>query len=890
MTTFDSKQSIDNPIYKQGLRDLSTNEASFFEWLKKSNCKGYSPARILGSLSEATRRLQKRNFTDKSIWEINLPDEFFFIQNKAVKDKTFCGITGHKNMPLFQLSSQLYFLFLKENAQTQKVPNQSETVDTDKGAVSPPKASIDPEDVVAWLVTQTNAYGSLYLESVVRSYMRTLRNAPPKLELDNATNINVFEYHSVAELDELISIFKSAKNYAELNKKMGHGQLSAGLAVYRRYLENIASNEDIIVIKPPVAISKQQEQEIQIEPTMSKSQYVDFSRLELCAQTKPVSCSILGQAIVSEKQNWSSLLVAITEFFIGSGSPNLERLNDTSLYGSKVFFMPRKAEFGTCSELSNGKWLYTNYNPQIVVTIIRNLCSFCEVNLENVLIAFVPKHYPAIRKKQGLHSVHSQSKVIVSEVSIINDDEIRFTIDLVLSEKFANGFAYTSPIQIGRLRKFVGELVGKDIDDTDEAIITYAKQSGIVFDSKAYVVSADAKEQIRQIADEYFSCGAEAIFYEAFFEKHEHFLMDASVVSVDMLRRVFQKLYPKFYSNEIYFGKIFENITVIITNEILRVWNCDGMLTYSQIAERLPYIPYNRIKFVLGQNGDFIINRRGRGDNDGECIHISKIYVTEAEKARFRDLIEAQCEAHRYISLADLDLNEIAEKNYELSISAIQAAVFQMCCTGTRYVRHGKIVTRRGEDIDALYIMKEFCRIQDKIMLEDLLAFEVELTGEQHRWIPMQAGYDTMVRINEQVFVADGHLDIDTNAIDNAIEHFMNGGEYIPLQSVTTFAMFPYCKQSWNLYLLESYCRRFSPNFRFETRAVNSKNTGAIIRKNSRLTYDDIMADYVARSNVALTKQAVLDYLFDNGLISVRKHKDIEKLIRTIRTIKERRD
>jgi hypothetical protein len=737
MTTFDSKKSIDSPVNKQGFVELASNEAAFCEWLKNSNRKGYSIARIIDSLSEANLRIQKRNFTDKSIWEINSPDEFFFIHKKALKDKIFCVITGHKKIPLFQLSGQLYFLFLKENTLTQKVSNQSEADDADNKAVI---ASVSD----AHITTNRNLEYSFTFPGAVKTYAH--------------------------------------KNIAEQNA------LRAGLQATDVYQVN--------------------------EPATAFANIINTSNVKY-SFTYPGTTKTYAHRSVAE-QNALKAGLHVTDVY----------------------------------------------------------------QVDEPATAFVGL-------SQTTNTV--ESNVIVSDAFAVNDAEVWPAIDLVLSEKFANGFAYVSPIQVGRLRRFVGEIVGKDIDMTDDAIIDYAKQSGTVFDNRVFVISADDKEQIKQIADEYFSCGAVAIFYEAFFEKHEQFLMGASIVSVDMLRRLFQKLYPNLHSNETYFGNTFENINIVITNEILRVWNDDSILTYSQIAERLPYIPYNRIKFVLSQNGDFIINRRGRGDNDGECIHISNVYISEAEKAQIRGLVATKCDAHRYISLADLDLDEIAEKNYGLSISALQTAVFQICCAGTRYERHGKIVTRRGEDIDALYIMKEFCKTQDKITLDDLLAYEAELTGEQHRWIPMQAGYDTMVRIDEQVYVADKHLDFDANAIDNAIEHFMNGGEYIPLQAVTTFALFPYCGQAWNLFLLESYCRRFSSNFRFETRAVNSKNTGTIIRKNSRLTYDGIMADYVARSNVALTKQAVLDYLFDNGLVSARKHKDIDNLIRMIKTIREGR-
>jgi len=236
-------------------------------------------------------------------------------------------------------------------------------------------------------------------------------------------------------------------------------------------------------------------------------------------------------------------------------------------------------------------------------------------------------------------------------------------------------------------------------------------------------------------------------------------------------------------------------------------------------------------------------------------------------------------------------LNVFAERNFELSIAAVQAAVYQICLgsNNSEYARHGKIVTYKGETIDTQAIMHDFCRSQDKISLDKLLAFEEDLTGEIHRWIPIQAGYGAMVRTNERTFIADKYLDFDTNVIDNAIEHFMGGGEYVPIQAVTTFAMFPHCGQDWNFFLLESYCWRFSPNFRIDTRSVNSKNVGAIVRKNSRLTYDDIMADCIAHSNVPLMPQAVLNYLRENGLISARKHKNIGDLIKKARMIRERR-
>jgi hypothetical protein len=890
MTAFDSPTTNGNSVNTQGLLELSANEAPFYEWLKNTNCKGYTPARIIDSLSKASKLLVKRKHSDKSIWDIKKTIEFSLVHERAMKDKVFCVLIGHKDMPIFRLGSELYYLFLKEHQPPIIETESSQKSSTENEAVTECHEPINPDDVVAWLITRPNSNGTLYLERVVRSYMGTLRNAPLQLKLQSSVNRNVFACKFLAEFDELVETYRTAPNFVEINRTMGHGQFSAALAAYRRYLEHLENNANIVA---PIRVREKVEPVSAaetIEPqTSNKSNVVDFSRPELCAQTKPLNCVIEGKSVVPTKQNWSQLLVALTEYFIAEGKPNLDSLGNKCLYGHKTFFLPRKTDFGTCALLSNRKWIYTNYNPPTIVTIIGNLCRYFEVSLDNVSILFVPK-------EGGNQAIPIQQRYVEeckpdTTNSAILDAELCSALDTVLPEKFSNGFTYSSPIQIGRIKKFVAEIIGKEISEADEAIVAYIRQSGTEFDGKIFALSAKTKQAIKAIADDYFEQGGQAIFYEAFFEKHEPFLVGASVISEDMLKSVFRKLYKsKYFCHETFFGDTLYNINVIITNEILRVWENDGVLSYLQIAERLPFIPYWRIKSVFGQNGDFVINRRGRGDSDGECIHISRIDISEEEKTAIRDAVEKQCNAHRYASLASIDITEIAERNFELSLPAMQTAAFQICCDSDRYERRGKIVTRKGENVDALYIMQEHCRTQDRVSLDELLVFELELTGEQHRWIPMQAAYDTMIRIDDSTYVADKFAEFDTNVIDNAIEHFMGGGEYISLQTVTTFAMFPYCGQAWNLFLLESYCRRFSPNFRFDTRSVNSKNVGAIVRKNSNLSYDDIMADSVAHSNADLSKQAVLNCLLDNGLISVRKHKDIESLIRDIRTKREGRN
>jgi len=235
-----------------------------------------------------------------------------------------------------------------------------------------------------------------------------------------------------------------------------------------------------------------------------------------------------------------------------------------------------------------------------------------------------------------------------------------------------------------------------------------------------------------------------------------------------------------------------------------------------------------------------------------------------------------------------LPLGEIKERNHELSITAVHNAVFRICLAD-EFDKNGKIITRKGDMLDARSIMKNYCRTIDKCSLEDLLNFEKELTGEIHRWIPMEAGNAVLVRIEKDTYVADRYVHFDSDLIDSAIALFFDG-DYLPLKSFTTFAAFPDCGQSWNLFLLESYCRRFSRNFRFDVPSVNSRNAGAVIRKSCGLDYTEIMTDAVVNAGVPLKGDIIGKFLYENGYTGRKTSAKVGEIIEKAKAMGKRKD
>lgn len=610
---------------------------------------------------------------------------------------------------------------------------------------------------------------------------------------------------------------------------------------------------------------------------------VDFTYPELCAQTRPVSCLINGRAVVLDKQNWSRLLVAITERFIEEDNPHLNVLERKPMYGSKVFFMPRKADLGTCSELSNGKWLYTNYNTQTIVTIIGNLCQHCGVAISDVVISYLPKGSSFEHSAEPATRAGGDVAATVSPKIVLEPAFAEMIIG-VMSSHFPNGFRVNSPIEVLRFRCFVAEDFGDEISITDEELMKSISSCGTFFDSKVYVIGNEIECRIQNEVDLAILGGAEIIFYNSFYTRHETWLFAGSIISEDMLKDILVKLYSKYTHKENYFSPKAGNGTELskIKSEIMRVWGSDVMLNYEQLSERLPYIPLDKIKYVLAQNSDFIRN------TTEVYTHIGKVDVTDEECAAIADYVAVACRTDGYASLSDVPLGEIEDRNYELMLTAIHNAVFEIVLAD-KYDRRGKIITHKGDTLDALTITKEHCRTLDKCSLQDLLDFERELTGESHRWIPMEAGYSVMVRADEDSYIAEKYVHFDVAEIDGVLDLFVTG-EYLPLKSVTTFAAFPHCGQAWNLFLLESYCRRFSERFRFDTPSVNSRNAGAIIRKSCGLTYVEVMADAVAKSGVPCEEKAVGRFLYENGYTGKSTTAKAVEIIEQAKAIRERRD
>ena len=617
---------------------------------------------------------------------------------------------------------------------------------------------------------------------------------------------------------------------------------------------------------------------------MNETQKVNFLRPELCHKTHPLTCSIKGENIPLDNQGWAPALMAITEWLIAKGSPNIASLQDKAMYGNYEFFLPSKIN-ANCYLLSNGKWLNTRYAADKIVIIIGNLCRHCGLNLNDIVITY--------EAKDASRSSKAPKKYSRSKPQFNLDPAIIEKLTKVLSKRFPNGYMLDSPIELTRFRSFAAEDLGEEISLSDDEIKTYISACGIVFEDKVYIVSAQTKEQIKKLAQEYIDEGAKNIVYAEFYAKNENYLFNAGVVSAKMLNPIFVEIFPDWESRRVKSDDI--------EKEILRIWGDDVLLTCEQIDERLRYISIKDIKSTLRKKPDFICN--GRKTN--AFTHISKVDIPAEECEAILLAAIEKCKDGKHISFADLPLMEALGRNPELSIEAIYSAVFRLCLS-EKFNRSDKLIALKNEDInseisdgskgsdfDSQTIMENHCRTIERCCLDDLVKYQREQIGEFKYPSIMKAANEIMVRIDKETFIADRLVNFDIDGIDAAIEASIKDAQYLPLKSFTTFAAFAHCGYAWNLFLLESYCRRFSKKFRFDNARANSRNThntGVIVRESSTLNYEEIMADAIAKSDTDLNVEDASAFLYENGYAGTRRDgPKIYEIINKAKAIRDRR-
>ena len=459
------------------------------------------------------------------------------------------------------------------------------------------------------------------------------------------------------------------------------------------------------------------------------------------------------------------------------------------------------------------------------------------------------------------------------ELSVSND--MRIIVSSILQEHFPNGIRPKSVIDANKLKACYNKITRKELAIDIPSLLNTI---GILHGEKIFMVPTSGKRELADLLDRLLSEGNWLYYYDEFCNVHADLLQSMNVYSPDLLKKVLNELRPLLYYSRECFSVV---RSISADSEILRCYQDKVSLAYEQIKEKLPYVPLEAIRKVLAGNRDFVLVRKG------VYTHLSKIEFDERDRRSIPVKVGEEIANRGYIPLTLLDVSESLGLNPELSETAVKNGLFQVCLAD-RYEKRGCIITAKGTVLNSMVVCKDYCLSRDRVTLGELQELENAIYGRHHSWALLIA-CNTMVRTDKNTFVNESKIHFDADAIDHALSRFMYA-DVIPLQTVTSFTSFPYINgYPWNLFVLESFCRRFSKRYQYQCLAVNSRNVGAIFCKSAGFAdYSAVLAAAVAEAEVRLDSKAVGDFLFENGYVAARTSV-IQNVIAQARILRERR-
>lgn len=460
----------------------------------------------------------------------------------------------------------------------------------------------------------------------------------------------------------------------------------------------------------------------------------------------------------------------------------------------------------------------------------------------------------------------------------------------ILVEHFPKGYRLESALDMKRLRRYYEELTGTALDLDQARIETAIRDCGIVYDGRLYMpqnmLSEEMKDQILSFIDRCFEEGRSAVYYEAIFREFSEELLDHNIYNAEML-----KAYLTYYvSDRYYIGRSYLSAEVRAeVDPIDEVRQClkqyNAPVQVEKLCDSLSHITEDRVRFILGSNGEFVRNSKG------EYFHADSLDLTEEELENIAEIIDSTIEEHEFISGNELydaiqtKYPYTLEKNAVFSVIGWRDALKYKLADRFSFV--GNIISRAGLSLSMSDVFAEYGKGRQRFSLEELEQFADSIGTT----IYFDSLYTNAIRISHQWFVSKESARFSVLETDAVLDRFCDGN-YMSISDVTEFALFPDTSFPWTEYLLEQYVAFFSERF-YLLHGNYNKNcaVGAIVRKTCHFdSFDELVTDILAHSDIPLLKKEVLDYLAENGYIARRSYTNIEALMINARAMRNQKE
>ena len=405
-------------------------------------------------------------------------------------------------------------------------------------------------------------------------------------------------------------------------------------------------------------------------------------------------------------------------------------------------------------------------------------------------------------------------------------------------------------------------------------VVEVVRANGIEIGGRFHFISEKDTEHILLAFDALFEKYS-IVYYSAVYEKHTDFFTRVHIFSADFLKTFWPRIdASRFYFNEFCavskMARLDREVSTAFTT-------ADGSLSLEALQEKLPYVPAEKIAAVLSDKKKFLPTVTGN------YIPASKIKFDFDEIIAAKEQIFSSIDAKGCAAPEDYSLASNFALNPEIPEKVLGNVIYEKFFA-IDFTKHedklflkGHVVKKKQRG-DSTQGLRNFVAAQEELSADELIA-----SAKKFKLAPsvgLSVAYESMIRVSKDLFVKDNRITFDVAAIDEALTPFVQG-KIIPLRAVTSFTGFaPVEGYSWNLFLLESFLRKYSRRYTYAAPDANSASVGAIYPKSMKFKdYREVQASAVVQDDVPLEKSAVEKFLVGQGYRKNRIDKVIADII-----------
>ena len=585
--------------------------------------------------------------------------------------------------------------------------------------------------------------------------------------------------------------------------------------------------------------------------------------------TRPVTYTFLDKKDVSVS-SWIDVYIGVLNLAYNSYEYNFNFYLD---HNDGVYLSRTADSFRRAVELENGIFAEGNLNSMDLMKRLMKILEACNVSSSLVKIVYAKGNEGSDSTKGVLTSKPSGGPV---------PTEIISKVESILKTHFANGIDTSKLIDIIRFKQFYVNGTGSNIDD--DILMRCINSLGVSIGKKVYIIPDECIEKLMVIVEGILDDGFQIVYYERLHNLNEDWLSNYNIFDEGMLKSLLDTVKKKsariasLTFKQGYFSTKKSTELLLIEEEIKRVWGDFPTAEVSTIANKLPYILFDKVRYSLAYSGDF------KRNSEGVYAYKKFFNYTEEQISAIRAEVRTRCESSGNANLDDIDLKSIFENNYEMSSFAIYDFIYEFL--KDEFDRKSNVLSLYGASDDVEVQIEKFCAGKHHCTLDEIGEVMRRAIGRVDLWRVIEYANRHMVRIDETNFVADTNVKFDIDVIDCVLDETVRG-EFKGLKEIVTYIRFPECGYKWNAFLLESFIRRFSKDYKYMSLSSNSKNVGAIVKKNNQDDYHMILAKAVADAPVdSNDSDGIYNFLTEMGYLGRRSYKRIEELIMDIRKLR----